>query len=144
MALTTINDIKNVADGTEVSIPGFTPDTVINVILKRPSLLDLATHGKIPNPLMATASAMFTAGAVETAKNTGKDFKDFADIVDIMVAESLVKPSAADLKSYDIMLTDTQKIYIYNYAVSGVDSLKPFREQQERDKTVKPRKSAKA
>lgn len=144
MALTTLSDIKNAADGTEVSIPGFTPDSVINVVLKRPSLLDLAIHGKIPNPLMATASAMFTAGAVETAKNTGKDFKDFADIVDIMVAESLVKPSAGDLKAYDIMLTDTQKIYIYNYAVSGVDSLKPFREQQERDKAVKSRKGAKA
>lgn len=144
MALTTINDIKNAADGTEVSIPGFTPDTVINVVLKRPSLLDLATHGKIPNPLMATASAMFTSGAVETAKNTGKDFKDFADIVDIMVAESLVKPSAEDLKAYDIMLTDTQKIYIYNYAVSGVDSLKPFRTEQERDKASKSRKNTKA
>ena len=61
-----------------------------------------------------------------------------------MVAESLVKPSAGDLKSYDIMLTDTQKIYIYNYAVSGVDSLKPFREEQEHDKAVKSRKNTKA
>ena len=60
--VTKIEDLKKYAEGVEVGIPGFDAGEVITFKLKRPSLIDMARNGKIPNPLMDTAVKLFKDG----------------------------------------------------------------------------------
>lgn len=126
MSVVSIDEIKKYASGTEVEIPGFEGDKTMTVILRRPSLLSLAESGKIPNPLLSAASEIFRSGVTEDGKAS---MKELGDIFKIIAKASLVSPSYEEFAKAGIELTDSQLIYIYNYARNGVDSLRRFRKE---------------
>ena len=49
MAVTTMDELKHYAEGTEVELSGFAEGQPFVVKLKRPSLMLLAQNGDIPN-----------------------------------------------------------------------------------------------
>ena len=127
--ITSIEELKKFADGTEVGIPGFDAGTVLTFKLRRPSILDLAKNGKIPNPLIETAIKLFKDGleGVNKGLSTETDLVDFGDTIRCIVKAALVSPTWEELETAGVTLTDTQLLYIYNYIVSGVDALADFR-----------------
>lgn len=129
--VTKIEDLKKYAEGVEVGIPGFDAGEVITFKLKRPSLIDMARNGKIPNPLMDTAVKLFKDGLSDAnSKLKGQDdFRDFGDVIRCVVMASMVSPTWEELEQNGITLTDAQLMYIYNYTVTGVDALKDFRKE---------------
>lgn len=121
-----IEDIKKYADGQEVDIPGYELGTMWRVKLKRPSLINLAASGSIPNPLLNAAADLFTKG-IKDGSSTGEKFKDMASVMRIEAKAALAEPTYQELKDAGIELTDSQLLYIHNYVITGVDTLSRFR-----------------
>lgn len=134
MAITSIAELREIAGGIEVDIPGFSVNEVLTFKIKRPSLLEMAATEKIPNPLLNTAAQLFRGGTKEQIddmkKDAGEEFKAFAETVRCVVEAALVQPTYKDLNDNNIELTDVQLLYIYNFVQSGVDQLKSFRKEQ--------------
>lgn len=128
--VTPLETIRLASLGKMVVIPGFADGETFTVMLRKPNMLTLMKLGKIPNELMESANGLFDVG-----KNGNKQVystKDLADICKIMEAfceASLAQPTYKELMDLGIELTQEQVQFIFNYAVGGVKSIKPFRDE---------------
>ena len=135
---TKIEEIKKIAGGSEVELPGFTSESEpLVVVLKRPSIMQLAQKGDIPNPLLGVASELFKNG-VNKAMDNGERMKELGEVLTIVAEASMVEPSYSELEEAGINLTDQQLLYIYNYTQTGEDSLKVFRKIEKSKQDTKP------
>lgn len=125
MAFLSGEKLAELAQGMEIELPGFEAEETISVRLRRPSLMLLASEGKIPNSLLASVEELFEKGDKNTVP-----FKERGEIFRIVAMASLVSPSWEELQSAGVNLTDLQLLYIYNFSQTGVDSLRRFREKQ--------------
>lgn len=124
MAVTPLSDMRAAAGVSEIVIPGYVPEETLTIKVRRPSLLSLAQSGRIPNALLPAAAQLFGE------KSGQADFSETAGVIKCIVDAALVEPTAAQLASEGIELTDVQMMYIYNYVLSGVDQLSRFRKEQ--------------
>lgn len=128
--VTSIEELKKMANGEVVELPGFTDGTTFNARLKRPSMLALAKLGKIPNNLLGAANKLFV-GVGSVLQNNGKGNDDalteLFDIIEVICEESFVEPTYKQLKDNGIELTDQQKLAVFTYTQRGVKSLENFR-----------------
>nr|DAZ16880.1 MAG TPA: hypothetical protein [Caudoviricetes sp.] len=129
MAFLSGEKLTELAQGTEIELPGFAAEETISVRLRRPSLMLLAAEGKIPNTLLASVEDLFEKGDKNTVS-----FKERAEIFRIVAMASLVSPSWEELQNAGVNLTDLQLLYIYNFSQTGVDTLRRFREKQRTEK----------
>lgn len=129
MAFLSGEKLTELAQGTEIELPGFAAEETISVRLRRPSLMLLAAEGKIPNTLLASVEDLFEKGDKNTVS-----FKERAEIFRIVAMASLVSPSWEELQNAGVNLTDLQLLYIYNFSQTGVDTLRRFREEQRTEK----------
>lgn len=144
MAITTMSVIREEAGGTEVCVPGFSSNTdTINLKLKRPSLIEMAVTGKIPNPLLGAAAELFSGKSDLSKQTEGAKFRDMAEVIRCVAKAALVEPSWDELHESGITLTDVQLLYIYNWSVTGVDRLKSFRKVESSNTTDKSGKGGK-
>lgn len=129
MAFLSGEKLTELAQGTEIELPGFAAEETISVRLRRPSLMLLAAEGKIPNTLLASVEDLFEKGDKNTVS-----FKERAEIFRIVAMASLVSPSWEELQNAGVNLTDLQLLYIYNFSQTGVDTLRRFHEKQRTEK----------
>ena len=129
MAFLSGEKLTELAQGTEIELPGFAAEETISVRLRRPSLMLLAAEGKIPNTLLASVEDLFEKGDKNTVP-----FKERGEIFRIVAMASLVSPSWEELQNAGVNLTDLQLLYIYNFSQTGVDTLRRFREKQRTEK----------
>ena len=108
----------------EVVLPGWCDDEFV-CVLRRPSLLALASRGAITNPLMKTARRIFYSGI--SAENGS--LEEEGRILLEIAAAAMVKPTFAELEERGVELTDEQLIAIFQYTQSGAKALERFREQ---------------
>lgn len=107
----------------EVKLSGWNDDE-ITVKLRRPSLYEMAASGRIPNPLLGVADALFMGNA----QNIGKaSLEDTAKTLRIMAKAALVEPTMAELEENGIELTDRQYNEIYAFIIGGAAQLEKFR-----------------
>lgn len=126
MSVTSMTGLRDAAGGVEVSVPGFTSGEIITLKIKRPSLIEMAAQGRIPNPLMSTAAQLFKSGAKKEINemSDGDKFKELAEAIHCVVKAALVEPSYEELTNNGVELTDVQLLYIYDYVQTGIDQLK--------------------
>lgn len=131
LKVTSISELKKMANGEIVELPGFTDGTTFVARLKRPSMLALAKSGKIPNNLLGAANKLFIGvGNVLNSsnnKNNEDALSELFDIIEVICEECFVEPSYKELKDNGIELTDQQKLAIFTYTQRGVKSLENFR-----------------
>lgn len=131
LKVTSIEELKKVALGELVELPGFTKDSSFVARLKRPSMLAMTKSGKIPNELLVEANKLFVSGTAAVATQNQMDEKmmnDLFSILEIICKESFVEPSYKELKEAGIELTDEQQMFVFSYAQRGVEALKSFRQ----------------
>lgn len=131
LKVTSIEELKKVALGELVELPGFTKDSSFVARLKRPSMLAMTKSGKIPNELLVEANKLFVNGTAAVATQNQMDEKmmnDLFSILEIICQESFVEPSYKELKEAGIELTDEQQMFVFSYAQRGVEALKSFRQ----------------
>lgn len=129
MQITSIEELKRVAKGQVVRLPGFVDDVPFVVRIVRPSMLDMVTDGSIPNPLIKTASKLFMRGTGSINESDASDMKGFTQLLDAMCERALVEPTMAQIREAGVSLTDEQKGAILQYVLHGVNALESFRRQ---------------
>lgn len=128
--VTSIEELKRVAFGEVVELPGFVEGVPFYARLKRPSMLEMTKSGRIPNELLVEANKLFVNGTASVATQNQLDsdmMKSLFDVLDIICEDSFVEPSYNELKANGIKLTDEQQLFVFAYVQRGVDALKSFR-----------------
>ena len=126
MAVTDLNYIKKIYEGTEVEISGWESDVPFVCKLKPVSLFGMINEGKIPNPLLTPVMALFDGKKDKIDKITAKEM---TDIIDLFCRQTLVEPNYEEVKEF---LTDVQRTEIFNYAQGGLKQLEKFRSERKR------------
>ena len=123
--ITDINAIAQKYGAQEVTLPGWSAEDEFVCKLKRPSLMDMAASGSIPNPLLGTVRTLFSANRKEI-ENVPLDKQ--AEAMMAMARHAMVEPTLEELKQVGVTLTDVQLMMIYAYAIGGAAALEPFRD----------------
>lgn len=105
-----------------VELPGWTEDEPFVAKLRRPSLLDMAARGYIPNELMISARKLFCEGC-----DADLPLDELGRLLVSVAKRALVEPTWDELEQSDRGLTDIQLTAIYGFAQAGVRALDCFR-----------------
>lgn len=109
-----------------IEIPGFEGTGTINVRVRRPRLMALASQGRIPNHLLGIANDLLFKKK-ESNKQPDINIKDMAGMMELFCKACLVEPTYEEFK--DIM-TDDQQMEIFHWAMGGTGKLDSFREDK--------------
>lgn len=124
--VTSLEQLKQYANGNIVRLPDFAEGQPFIAKLKRPSILGMAKQGKIPNSLLVKTNELFVqSGSLDTEENSM--MQEIYDVIDLIASETFVEPTYDEIKSTGIELTDEQMMFIFNYSQQGVKALKSFR-----------------
>lgn len=124
--VTSLEQLKQYADGNIVRLPDFAEGQPFVAKLKRPSILGMAKQGKIPNSLLVKTNELFVqSGSLDTEENSM--MQEIYDVIDLIADETFVEPTYKEIKSTGIELTDEQMMFIFNYSQQGVKALESFR-----------------
>ena len=128
--VTSIEDLKNYAQGAIVELPSFGEGQPFFARLRRPALLGLVKNGKIPNQLLSSANMLFEGGVQGALNALDEDaMKNIFEVMDAICEASFVEPTYQQLKDNDIVLTDEQMMFVFAYSQNGVRQLDSFRTQ---------------
>ena len=125
--ITTLQDLKSYAEGTIVRFPDFAEGQPLVAKVRRPSLLMLASEGKIPNSLLAAAGELFSKGNSALDNDSTQMLKDTYSICKIMADATFVSPTLAEIEGAGLTLTDEQLMAVFSYTQAGVKALENFR-----------------
>lgn len=124
--VTSLEQLKQYANGNIVRLPDFAEGQPFVAKLKRPSILGMAKQGKIPNSLLVKTNELFVqSGSLDTEENSM--MQEIYDVIDLIANETFVEPTYDEIKSTGIELTDEQMMFIFNYSQQGVKALESFR-----------------
>lgn len=124
--VTSLEQLKQYANGNIVRLPDFAEGQPFIAKLKRPSILGMAKQGKIPNSLLVKTNELFVqSGSLDTEENSM--MQEIYDVIDLIASETFVEPTYNEIKSTGIELTDEQMMFIFNYSQQGVKALESFR-----------------
>lgn len=124
--VTSLEQLKQYADGNIVRLPDFAEGQPFVAKLKRPSILGMAKQGKIPNSLLVKTNELFVqSGSLDVEENSM--MQEIYDVIDLIASETFVEPTYDEIKSTGIELTDEQMMFIFNYSQRGVKALESFR-----------------
>lgn len=124
--VTSLEQLKQYANGSIVRLPDFAEGQPFIAKLKRPSILGMAKQGKIPNSLLVKTNELFVqSGSLDTEENSM--MQEIYDVIDLIASETFVEPTYDEIKSTGIELTDEQMMFIFNYSQQGVKALESFR-----------------
>ena len=128
LAITSIEELKQYAQGEIVELPPFAPTQPFVAKLKRPSLLAMAKNGKVPNELLVKTNELFMNDGTAVNASDGNMLKEIFSVIDTIAGEVFVQPTYKEIKEAGIQLTDEQMLFIFNYTQTGVKNLENFRE----------------
>ena len=133
---TSLQELAQYAKGRLVRLPDTAEGMPLFVRMKRPSLLDLISQGKIPNPLAGTANSLFMDGSKGLNKADTKQMKELTDILHIFCETSFVEPTYSEMKEVGFELSDELLMFVFNYIQAGTKALEKFRRKQESSGTT--------
>lgn len=125
--VTSIEELKKVAFGELVELPPFVDGVPFVARLKRPSIMQLAAEGMIPNSLLTKANELFSNDRGAIDPDDENMMKDMIGVMKIIAKASFVEPTYQELEDANIELTDQQYMAIFNYTQQGVKALESFR-----------------
>ena len=104
--------------------------------------MNLITHKKIPNALLTEATQLFNrknklANKV-VAEDDGESLAQLGELIEVLAEACLVNPTYKQLKDLDLDLTLEMQMSIMMYSQGGVEALKNFRKEQQRNANNKP------
>lgn len=107
----------------EVEIPGFEPGERITVLLRKISIISLASSGKIPNQLMGVVAKLFDGeGRQKKGSNSFENIVEMSKILAIIAEAAMVEPAYSEVKEF---LTDDQLNAIFEYSQGVINDVTP-------------------
>lgn len=126
---TTLRELMGYAQGVVVRLPDFGDGQPFYARVRRPSMLQMAGEGKIPNALLGTANALFAGSDDAMDIDNGDMLPQMLGLCVEMARATLLEPTYDEVVSSGLMLTDQQLMFIFNYTQGGVEELKSFRSE---------------
>ena len=128
LKVTNINDLRKIAEGEVVELPGFSGAPFV-ARLKQASLVKLVSSGRIPNKLLGIATALFNSDTDKLNKELEKKegIQGLHEIMSAMAEACLVEPTMKDIEDAGLELSDIQLSAIFNYSQRGIEGLETFR-----------------
>lgn len=117
--VTSIADLQAYGAGQIVELPPFAEGQPFFARLKRPSLLGLVKHGKIPNELLVKANSLFVSAGAGLDPDEADMMSQMFDVLYVLASETLVEPSMKDLENAGVELTDEQLMFLFTYGQQG-------------------------
>lgn len=127
LKITSLGELNEYGFGSVVQLPDFAEGRPFVARLGRPSILDLATSGQIPNGLLTTANELF-AGKGVNPKNPAA-LSELKKLIDVLCTACFLEPTYAEIQSSGVKLTDEQMMFVFQYTQRGVKALEPFRKE---------------
>lgn len=127
LCATTLDQLQSYAKGKLIQLPEFAPGMPLMVYMKRPSMLDLISQGKIPNPLASTAAKLFSKGGSGVDSTDPSQLDELTKILHTFCEVSFVEPTYSQIKEAGLELTDEQLMFVFNYIQMGNKALEKFR-----------------
>lgn len=131
---TSLNELREYAKGALIELPPFGPGQPFFAMVKRPSIMQLASENEIPNPLLETANRIFIFDDPAAKEENVKDkelMNKTMELLKVFAKVMLLEPTYDDIKMAGLDLTDEQLLTLYNYAQIGVNALDSFRTEPE-------------
>lgn len=129
MQPTPLKVLVGYADGVVVQLPDFGDGQPFYARLRRPSMLKLASEGKIPNALLGTANSLFSGGGDELDNDNESMLSSVYGVCIEMAKATLLEPTYDEVISTGLMFTDQQLMFLFNYTQGGIEDLKSFRSE---------------
>lgn len=133
MKVTSISELKKVAKGEIIELPGWVDEEPFFARVGRPSLQKMVSDGTIPNSLLSAAMEIFYGKTT----NNKVDMKQIVNLQECVVGAALLEPTLSDIEEAGISLTDQQMLAIFNYTQEGVSALERFRKKPTGDEDNK-------
>lgn len=128
LEITSITDLEKVKNGAIVRFSDFTEGQPFVARVRRPSLMEMAKNGRIPNELMKAATQLFAKGAQAFVDNkNSRAMAEMYELCRVIAGSVLMEPKLADLDAAGIQLTDQHLIEIFTYTQAGTKALESFR-----------------
>lgn len=127
LKLTSLQDLQTYAKGHIVELPPFGEGQPFVARLGRPSILELAKSGSIPNSLLTTANKLFVNNSMDTEKESL--LSDTFKVLESLCKATFLEPTYDQIKECGLSLTDDQMMFIFYYTQKGVKALESFRKQ---------------
>lgn len=131
LKVTSLDQLRQYAEGVPVELPDTAEGQPLVIAMRRPSLLDMINRGAIPNPLLNTATALFTKGGKGIDSEDPQVVKDLIQLLEVFCEASFVNPTYSQIKEAGLQLTDEQLMFVFNYIQVGNKALEKFRSQPE-------------
>lgn len=125
LQITSLTDLQAYAKGQIVMLPAFAEGQPFVARLGRPSMLELAKNGSIPNGLLSTANELFADGKMD--KDNEGMLSEVFSIMEALCEATFLEPTYAQIKESGVQLTDEQMMFVFSYTQKGIRSLEPFR-----------------
>jgi len=117
---TSLEAIKNMQREDTVELPAFLDGTPFVARLRRPSILHMVDLGQIPNELSAAVDELMGGQAQQFRTS----IKDRASVLCTVAKAALQEPTYDQVED---VIDSFQLTAIWNYVISGVMALEPFR-----------------
>lgn len=142
LQVTSLEQLKKVKQTEIINLGKFEDGTEFVAELKKPDLMQLAAERKIPNVLATEVVKLFNGKNKLAKKVVAEDdaeaLAQLGELMNVLAEASLVNPTYKQLQEINIELTQEMKMSIMMFTQGGVETLKNFRKEQQRNANNKP------
>ena len=142
LQVTSLEQLKKVKQTEIINLGKFEDGTEFVAELKKPDLMQLAAERKIPNVLATEVVKLFNGKNKLAKKVVAEDdaeaLAQLGELMNILAKASLVNPTMKQLDEINVTLTQEMKTTIMMYFQGGVETLKNFRKEQQRNENNQP------
>ena len=145
LKVTSLEEIREQAKADIITIPGFKPNTTINVKVQALDMTELLLQHNVSNPLLdlvdkkaregmdeeeLKAAVMKKMGGMDDgdAQKRTDTIKKLSPLLKVVCQEVLVQPTFKQFENIR-PLTVTQRLAIFNHVIKGVKEKEPFCDQ---------------
>lgn len=130
MEVTSLNKIREMANGIVLNLPPFDDGTPFYARLHRPSILGMVCAGKIPNELIGFAAEMIdlkNQSIKADEKFSPERVQKTYAFMEVVARECLVEPTYDEIIETGYKLNDEQLSALLLFSQVGHKAIKPFR-----------------
>ena len=142
LQVTSLEQLKKVKQTEIINLGKFEDGTEFVAELKKPDLMQLAAERKIPNVLDTEVVKLFNGKDKLAKKVVAEDdaeaLAQLGELMNVLAEASLVNPTYKQLQEINIELTQEMKMSIMMFTQGGVETLKNFRKEQQRNENNQP------
>lgn len=124
--ITTIEELKKASICFEAVLPPFPNGIPFTAKLKKPSIFDMTSEGKIANPLLLSALGVVGENTQQKTELSPEESTKMLQFVRNVAESCLVEPTLQQINEYAGGLSDNQIFAIYQTVIADIQAYEKF------------------